>query len=119
MLGVLADHADDTLPPDDLALVTHPANARSDLHPCSATLVAPRNRGEDLGPVVRDRHGVLEVAGPLPVLPVLDGARELAQLDPGSNEYGFLKTQLVRERNKVLHALDQALERADALRQLL
>jgi hypothetical protein len=60
-----------------------------------------------------------DVAGPLPVLPVLDPARKLADMDPSSDEYGFLKTQLIRERNKVLHALDQALERADALRQLL
>ncbi len=66
----------------------------------------------ELGPYEQD------VAGPLPVLPSLDPARKLATMDPASDEYGFLRAHLVRERNRILHALDEALERADALRQL-
>jgi hypothetical protein len=46
----------------------------------------------------------------IPYLPGLEGVRELAQLDPKSDEYGFLKTQLIRNRNAVLFALRQALE---------
>lgn len=66
----------------------------------------------ELGPYEQD------FAGPLPVLPSLDPARKLAAMDPKSDEYGFLKAHLIRERNKIVHALDMALERADALRQL-
>ncbi len=43
-------------------------------------------------------------------LPGLQGVRQLAQLDPGSDEYGFLKTELTRNRNAVLFALRQALD---------
>jgi len=49
-------------------------------------------------------------AAPLPVLPGLDRACELSQLDPQSNRYGFLQTQIVRERNRVTSALDDALD---------
>ncbi len=66
----------------------------------------------ELGPYEQD------VAGPLPVLPVLDPARKLASMDPRSDEYGFLRAHLIRERNKISHALDLALERANALRLL-
>jgi len=52
-------------------------------------------------------------AAPLPILPGLDPARELAQLDPTSDRYGFLFTQMVRERNRVAAALDDALERIE------
>lgn len=50
-------------------------------------------------------------AAPLPILPGLDRARELAQLDPASDRYGFLRTQMVRERNRVAATLDDALDR--------
>ncbi|MFN2202932.1 MAG: M28 family peptidase [Caldilineaceae bacterium] len=46
----------------------------------------------------------------LPNLPGLAGARRLAGLDPGSNEYHFLQTRLVRNRNEVDFALRRALE---------
>ncbi|MGH9805189.1 MAG: M28 family metallopeptidase, partial [Candidatus Acidiferrales bacterium] len=87
----------------------------------------------DEGPAERSRHKVLnelmlkvsrilnatlytasgpfdqDPAAPLPVLPGLDPVRRLAKLDPESDEYGFLRTRLVRERNRVAHALDEAL----------
>jgi hypothetical protein len=43
-------------------------------------------------------------------LPGLQDARKLAQLDPKSDEYAFLQTQLIRSQNGVLFALRQALE---------
>ncbi|MFQ5778396.1 MAG: M28 family peptidase, partial [Terriglobia bacterium] len=49
-----------------------------------------------------------DAATALPILPGLDRARELARLDPGSDRYGFLRTQMVRERNRVAHTLDEA-----------
>ncbi len=44
----------------------------------------------------------------LPVLPGLAPMRELAALDPASSEYRFLLTSLVRQRNRIEDALEQA-----------
>ncbi|MFQ5818220.1 MAG: M28 family peptidase [Terriglobia bacterium] len=49
-------------------------------------------------------------AAPWPILPGLARARELARLEPASDRYGFLLTQMVRERNRVTGMLDDALE---------
>lgn len=46
----------------------------------------------------------------IPYLPALQGMRQLAQLDPKSDEFGFLRTELTRSRNAVLFAMRQALE---------
>jgi hypothetical protein len=46
----------------------------------------------------------------------LDGARELATLDPASDRFGFLLTDLVRGRNRVEATLREAL---DALQRLV
>jgi hypothetical protein len=46
----------------------------------------------------------------MPHLPGFAGARRLAGLDPSSNEYHFLQTRLVRNRNEVDFALRRALE---------
>lgn len=46
----------------------------------------------------------------LPILPGLAPMRELAILDPESSDYRFLRTQLVRQRNRVHDALAQATE---------
>jgi hypothetical protein len=51
----------------------------------------------------------------LPVLPGLMQARELAGFDPVPNEYGFLRTRLVRQRNRIHDALLQATELAESL----
>lgn len=48
-------------------------------------------------------------AAPLPILPGLDRARQLAKLDPASDDYGFLLTRIIRERNRVADTLDDAL----------
>ena len=58
------------------------------------------------------------VAGPFeidpaldqPALPGLTALATLATLEPGSDAYHFLRTQLVRERNRVWHALTTAHE---------
>jgi len=53
-------------------------------------------------------------AMPLPAFPSLDGARKLAKLDPGSNDYGFLHTRLVRNRNMVNHEIKRAIAACQA-----
>jgi N-acetylated-alpha-linked acidic dipeptidase len=45
-----------------------------------------------------------------PVLPSLAEVRKLARMDPETDAYKFLKTKLVRSRNKVYAALDRAAE---------
>lgn len=45
-----------------------------------------------------------------PALPGLTALATLATLEPGSDAYHFLRTQLVRERNRVWHALTTARE---------
>lgn len=44
---------------------------------------------------------------PTPPLPALDAARQLPELDPDSNDYGFLLTRLVRNRNQVVNQLQR------------
>lgn len=51
----------------------------------------------------------------MPVLPGLAEVPKLALLQPGTNEYGFLRTKLVRQRNRVHDALLQACEVAEGL----
>lgn len=53
---------------------------------------------------------VHDPAFPLPPLPSLDAARQLAQLDPRSDAFGFLQTRLVRSRNAVVHHLKEAIQ---------
>ncbi len=49
----------------------------------------------------------------IPSLPALQGAKKLAELDPGSDEAGFLRTKLVRNFNRVNHQLDMAVRKID------
>ena len=53
----------------------------------------------------------------LPIAPLagLQPARELATLDPESDRFKFTRVALVRERNRVVHALDSALTTAAEL----
>lgn len=51
----------------------------------------------------------------LPMLPALQDARRLPHLDPAGNDYGFLRTRLVRERNRVQDALQRATEAAQRI----
>ncbi|MBI4011618.1 MAG: M28 family peptidase [Candidatus Rokubacteria bacterium] len=53
----------------------------------------------------RFRH---DLALPIPPLAGLQPARELAALDPASDVFKFTAAALVRERNRVVHALDEA-----------
>jgi hypothetical protein len=46
-------------------------------------------------------------------VPGLADAGRLAALDPGDDDYYFLRTKLVRERNRVEHALKTALRLAE------
>jgi len=49
-------------------------------------------------------------AVPTPLLPVLQPVSRLVSLDPDSDEFKFLRTQLARDRNRVSHALSLAVE---------
>lgn len=51
-----------------------------------------------------------------PCVPGLSDAGELAKLAPESDAFHFLRTKLIRERNRVEHALSHAKREADAAR---
>lgn len=95
---------------------------------------AAQRAGDDGGQVAELNRGMRElsrllnpvlftVKGPyefdpalqLPVLPGLAPMRRLAGLDPVSDEYRFLWTQLVRQRNRIEDALRRATALADDL----
>lgn len=57
----------------------------------------------------------LDPALQLPILPGLAPVRELAALDPASSDYRFLRTQLLRQRNRIADALRQATALAEEL----
>lgn len=66
--------------------------------------------GRALIPVNYTKAGPFEVDLALenPILPGLAPVTDLAEMDPASNDAGFLRTKLVRERNRVQHALATA-----------
>lgn len=70
-----------------------------------------------LNPVLFTVNGPYEMdpALQLPILPGLAPVRELVQLDPNSDQYRFLRTKLVRQRNRVEDALRQATQLAGSL----
>ena len=43
----------------------------------------------------------------LPLFPGLSAAATLAAMDPASDEAGFIKTELLRETNRIQRALDR------------
>ncbi len=51
----------------------------------------------------------------VPMLPGLDAVRKLARLDPAGSDYRFLRTRLVRERNRTEDALYRATAEVDRL----
>ena len=55
-----------------------------------------------------------DLAIPVPPLAGLQRARELSGLDPSSDEFRFAAAALVRERNRVVHALEEAAGVIDA-----
>jgi hypothetical protein len=55
-----------------------------------------------------------DLAIPVPPLAGLQGARELSGLDPASDQFRFTVAALVRERNRVVHALEEAAGVIDA-----
>ena len=52
----------------------------------------------------------MDLALGLPPLPRLQPVKELAALDRPSDAFKFLERKLVRERNRLCHALNQAVE---------
>jgi Peptidase family M28 len=50
----------------------------------------------------------------VPALPLLDPVRQVAALEPDSDELRFLSVDLVRRRNRVVSALDEAVAAAEA-----
>ncbi len=67
-------------------------------------------------PVNYTRSGPFEqdLALGSPPLPGLADVVDLAGLDPATDQFHFLRTKLVRERNRVEHALRAALRLVDA-----
>jgi len=55
-----------------------------------------------------------DLALPVPPLAGLQGAHELARLDPTSDRARFAVAALAREKNRVVHALEEAAETIDA-----
>lgn len=55
-----------------------------------------------------------DLALPVPPLAGLQPARELSGLDPASDRFRFTVAALVRERNRVVHALEEAVGAIDA-----
>lgn len=87
-----------------------------------ASDIAARNDGlkaitRIVNPVLFTVYGPYEMdpALQLPVLPGLAPVSKLAGLDPTSDDYHFLRTALVRQRNRVVDALAQATELAERL----
>ncbi|MGH6629181.1 MAG: hypothetical protein ACREB3_05590, partial [Burkholderiales bacterium] len=93
-----------------------------------------RGRGSARSRIARFNHGLMAlsriinpvlytVEGPydhdpalqVPMLPGLQGVLRLATLPIDSDDYGFLRAQLVRERNRVADALDGAAEHIEFL----
>ncbi|MDQ6907974.1 MAG: M28 family peptidase [Chloroflexota bacterium] len=119
---------------DRLHMLQESANGRFDLTPLITALDALHADAERLNAVAKgggDPEAVnaaimavgralipvnYTLAGPFeidlalenPILPGLAPVVTLAELDPASNDAGFLRTKLVRERNRVQHALATA-----------
>jgi len=70
-----------------------------------------------INPVLYTANGDFEQdpALQLPMLPAMQPARMLAKLDPSCDEYRFLRTKLVRERNRVEDCLYRATLEAERL----
>ncbi len=83
------------------------AKAGTDPEGVNAAIIAV---GRALIPVNYTNAGPFEIDLALeqPILPGLAPIADLAALDPVSNDAGFLRTQLVRERNRIWHALATA-----------
>lgn len=64
-----------------------------------------------LNPILYSKAGKFEQdpAASMTLLPGLQLAARLSSLQPESNEFRFLKTQLVRERNRVVYAFYEAI----------
>jgi DNA-directed RNA polymerase subunit K/omega len=60
-------------------------------------------------------HGPFDqdLALPIPAVPLLAPVRQLKDLDPTSNDARFLTTELVRNRNRVVFTLREALRAAE------
>ena len=83
------------------------AKAGTDPERVNAAIIAV---GRALIPVNYTKAGPFEIDLALeqPILPGLAPVAALAAMDPASNDAGFLRTKLVRERNRVWHALATA-----------
>jgi hypothetical protein len=88
----------------------------------AAARIARLNRGQMaisriINPVLYTVEGPYDHDPALqaPMLPGLQGVRRLAALDPNADEYGFLRTRLVRERNRIADALQSAAEHIEML----
>lgn len=56
----------------------------------------------------------VDLAIPIPAFPEFDEVKNLAQMDPNSDRFKFLERQLLRERNRVYHYLNKAVNQLEA-----
>jgi len=138
LLGELHEAAGGVLALDDLvARATRLQGLAARLEgvrAAAAASVPARPRGKTAARIARLNRGLMRlsrilnpvlytVEGPyhhdpalqVPLLPGLQRVRALARLDPASDAYGFLRTRLVRERNRVADALQAAIEHVEEL----
>jgi N-acetylated-alpha-linked acidic dipeptidase len=139
LLGELAQAARGAVALDDLAakagefgaLAARLEDVRADLEGATAgrrpagkaaARIARLNRGlmalsRIINPVLYTVEGPYDHDPALqaPMLPGLQAAKKLAALDPHSDDYGFLSTRLVRERNRVADALHNATEHIELM----
>lgn len=102
----------------DLAAATRGRRLRGK----TAARIASLNRGlmglsRILNPVLYTVQGPYDhdPALQVPMLPGLAAIKRLTELSPASDEYGFLRTHLVRERNRVADALHNAVEHVEGM----
>ncbi|HLW60054.1 MAG TPA: M28 family peptidase [bacterium] len=71
--------------------------------------------GRTLIPVTYTAAGPFDhdPAAPVPAIPGLQSAAQLGALAPGSDERKALHVRLIRERNKLVHAINTAIESVD------
>jgi hypothetical protein len=51
-----------------------------------------------------------DLAIPIPPLPGLGSVSRLSQLNPQEEDFKFLKTELIRQQNRVVHLFNQCCE---------
>jgi len=95
-------------------LAAHETRSAAQLDPVNLTLMKLSRVLVPLGYTSGDRFHH-DLALPVAPLAGLQAVRQLATLDPASDAFKFTAAALVRERNRAVHALEEAAELIDEL----